>query len=114
MKKILTLILPLFLLLPITFTFSSNVYAEENIVQPRSVVRNVDRTYSYKGYSFILSGTYTCQTDGTVISSNLSVRAVDSGCTAYGLSQQPSGNSIVISFNFTTPAGSASVYDVVR
>ena len=114
MKKITFVIMSVLM-----FMFGSTISAEtmkenNNMVQPRLVTRSVYKTYTYNGYDFILEGNYYTQTNGTVTSSNLKVRAVSSGCSAYGLSQTPSGNSVIVSFNISTPNGGSSVYDVVR
>lgn len=87
---------------------------EQPISERRVVVRQVYKEYSYLGYKFVIEGTYTTQTDGTVISSSLTARAISSGCTVSSLEQRPSGNSVIVTLNVNTPAGGGCLIDTIQ
>ena len=115
MKKLYLLLAVFLIATPVMIYADHNENdVQDSIVERRVVVRQVYREYSYMGYTFCVEGTYTTLTDGTVVDSSLTARAISSGCTVSSLEQSPSGTGVFITLNVNTPVGGGSLVDVIH
>lgn len=90
------------------------VNANENDIELyRAPVRQVYQEVSCMGYTAVIQGTYEVDGNGNAKNVNLTVNAISSGLSVWGLNAIPSGKRVQVSFSFSCPNGNASYFGYV-